>query len=182
MNQFKFLKNKNNFLGIKNSNKAASKVYVVPYGLEKTVSYGKGTSLGPEQILKASQQIELYDIELGIEPSAILSPKTLEVKEIPSSHVSALIKLQNIVKLIVSCKKFPIVIGGEHSITPACIKPLLEKNKSLTIVQFDQIAFRRDLNEQKLQAHSVLYSLLLLSKLPYLAQPLSLQLRHKLVF
>ena len=154
MNQFKFLKNKNNFLGIKNSNEAASKVYVVPYGLEKTVSYGKGTSLGPEKILKASQQIELYDIELGIEPSAILSPKTLEVKEIPSSHVSALIKLQNIVKLIVSCKKFPIVIGGEHSITPACIKPLLEKNKSLTIVQFDAHADLRDKYQGKKNSHA----------------------------
>ena len=154
MSQFKFLKNKNNFLGIKNSNEAASKVYVVPYGLEKTVSYGKGTSLGPKRILKASHQIELYDIELGIEPSSILSPKTLEVKEVPSSHIDALIKLQNIVKLIISCKKFPIVIGGEHSITPACVKPFLEKNKSLTIVQFDAHADLRDKYQGKKNSHA----------------------------
>ena len=81
MNQFKFLKDRNNFLGIKNSRTASSKVYIVPYGLEKTVSYGKGTSLGPKKILNASQQLELYDIELGIEPSAILSPKTLDINK-----------------------------------------------------------------------------------------------------
>ena len=131
MNQFKFLKDRNNFLGIKNSRTASSKVYIVPYGLEKTVSYGKGTSLGPKKILNASQQLELYDIELGIEPSAILSPKTLDIKNIPSSHVSALKKLENIIDLIIESKKFPIVIGGEHSITPACIKPFLKKNKNL---------------------------------------------------
>ena len=154
MNQFKFLKDRNNFLGIKNSKTVSSKVYIVPYGLEKTVSYGKGTSLGPKKILNASQQLELYDIELGIEPSAILSPKTLDIKNIPSSHLSALNKLENIIELIIESKKFPIVIGGEHSITPACIKPFLKKNKNLTIVQFDAHADLRDKYQGKKNSHA----------------------------
>ena len=41
---------------------------VVPFGLEASVSYGSGTAAGPAAIIAASQQLELYDDELGREP------------------------------------------------------------------------------------------------------------------
>ena len=41
------------------------KAIVVPFGLEKTVSYGGGTRNGPKEIIKASHQVELYDDELN---------------------------------------------------------------------------------------------------------------------
>ena len=44
------------------------KVIVVPFGLEKTVSYGGGTKNGPKEIIKASHQVELFDEELNKEP------------------------------------------------------------------------------------------------------------------
>ena len=50
-----------NFLGIDNEKDA--NYVILPIAYEGTVSYGKGTSLGPEAILKASTQLELYDIE-----------------------------------------------------------------------------------------------------------------------
>ena len=49
----KYLSNKTGFLGIDNKTKINEKVVVVPFGLEKTVSYGGGTSNGPKEILKA---------------------------------------------------------------------------------------------------------------------------------
>ena len=46
---------KKNFLAIEKeySNYKDSKIVIVSAPLEKTVSYGKGTSKGPEEILKA---------------------------------------------------------------------------------------------------------------------------------
>ena len=59
-----FLSNKNGFLGIDNRFNFKEKVVVVPFGLEKTVSYGGGTKNGPKEIIKASHQVELFDEEL----------------------------------------------------------------------------------------------------------------------
>ena len=55
------------FLGTKNPSIRNTSVIIIPYGLENTVSYGKGTANGPKEIIKASHQVELYDEELNCE-------------------------------------------------------------------------------------------------------------------
>ena len=65
-NSFNFVPQKSGFLGIeekylKSPNDA--KVIVVPFGLEKSVSYGGGTRNGPKAIIKSSHQTELFDEE-----------------------------------------------------------------------------------------------------------------------
>ena len=60
-----YLNNKTGFLGVNNNFKTKQKVVVVPFGLEKTVSYGGGTKNGPKEIIKASHQVELFDEELN---------------------------------------------------------------------------------------------------------------------
>ena len=74
----KYLSNKNGFLGIDNNVNFKEKVVVVPFGLEKTVSYGGGTHNGPKEIIKASHQVELYDEELHCEPYKKIGIKTLK--------------------------------------------------------------------------------------------------------
>ena len=64
----KYLSNKHGFLGIDNTFNFKEKVVVVPFGLEKTVSYGGGTKNGQKEIIKASHQVELYEEELNSEP------------------------------------------------------------------------------------------------------------------
>ena len=53
----KYLSNKNGFLGIDNKFNFREKVVIIPFGLEKTVSYGAGTKNGPKEIIKASHQV-----------------------------------------------------------------------------------------------------------------------------
>ena len=74
----KYLSNKYGFLGIDNKFKFKEKVVIVPFGLEKTVSYGGGTKNGPKEIIKASHQVELYDEELNCEPFRKIGIKTLK--------------------------------------------------------------------------------------------------------
>ena len=64
----KYLSNKNGFLGIDNKFDIKQKSIIIPFGLEKTVSYGGGTKNGPKEIIKASHQVELYDEEFNCEP------------------------------------------------------------------------------------------------------------------
>ena len=73
-----YLSNKNGFLGIDNKFNFKEKVVIIPFGLEKTVSYGGGTKNGPKEIIKASHQVELYDEELNCEPYKKIGIKTLK--------------------------------------------------------------------------------------------------------
>ena len=63
-----YLSNKQGFLGIENKFNIKEKAVIVPFGLEKTVSYGSGTKNGPREIIKASHQVELFDEDLHCEP------------------------------------------------------------------------------------------------------------------
>ena len=66
--KLEYLSDKKWFLGVDNKFNFKEKVIIVPFGLEKTVSYGKGTKNGPKEIIKASHQVELYDEEFNCEP------------------------------------------------------------------------------------------------------------------
>ena len=73
-----YLPNKQGFLGFENKFNIKEKAVVVPFGLEKTVSYGGGTRNGPREIIKASHQVELFDEDLNCEPYKKIGIKTLK--------------------------------------------------------------------------------------------------------
>ena len=140
----KYLSNKNGFLGIDNKVNFKEKVVVVPFGLEKTVSYGGGTRNGPKEIIKASHQVELYDEELNYEPYKKIGIKTLEPFKIDKDIKKALKKMSNINQKILDKKLFPMTFGGEHSITPGCIAPFVKKYKKICLLHFDAHADLRE--------------------------------------
>ena len=145
-----YLSNKKGFLGIDNKFNFKEKVVVVPFGLEKTVSYGSGTKNGPKEIIKASHQVELYDEELHCEPYKKIGIKTLKPFRIDSNIKKALKKISNTNEEILNKKLFPITLGGEHSITPGCIAPFVKKYKKLCLLHFDAHAdLRQSYNGKK---------------------------------
>ena len=140
----KYLSNKNGFLGIDNKVNFKEKVVVVPFGLEKTVSYGGGTKNGPREIIKASHQVELYDEELNCEPYKKIGIKTLKPFKIDKNIKKALNKMSKINQEILDKNLFPITFGGEHSITPGCIDPFTKKFKDICLLHFDAHADLRE--------------------------------------
>jgi len=144
LNKVKYLPNKNGFLGIDNKFNFREKVVVVPFGLEKTVSYGGGTKNGPKEIIKASHQVELYDEELNCEPYKKIGIKTLKPFKIEKNIKKALNKISRINQEILDKKLFPMTFGGEHSITPGCITPFIRKYKDICLLHFDAHADLRE--------------------------------------
>jgi agmatinase len=140
----KYYSNKKGFLGIDNKFNFNEKVVIVPFGLEKTVSYGGGTRNGPKEIIKASHQVELYDEELNCEPYKKIGIKTLKPFKIDKDIKKSLQKMSSINKEILNKKKFPMTFGGEHSITPGCIDPFVKKYKKLCLLHFDAHADLRE--------------------------------------
>ena len=96
-----------------------------------------GTKNGPKEIIKASHQVELFDEELNKETYKHIGIKTLKPFKIKNQIKSALEQLSSINEQILSKKLFPVVLGGEHSITSGSIKPFVKKYKSLYILHFD---------------------------------------------
>ena len=139
-----YLSQKKGFLGYEAKQKIENKVVVVPFGLEKTVSYGGGTKNGPKEIIKASHQVELFDEELKKEPYKEIGIKTLKPFPIKNKISSALDQLSKINEEIIRKNKFPIIFGGEHSITPGSIRPFVKKYKEITLLHFDAHADLRE--------------------------------------
>ena len=145
-----YLSNKKGFLGIDNKFNFKEKVVVVPFGLEKTVSYGGGTKNGPKEIIKASHQVELYDEELNCEPFRKIGIKTLKFFKIDKNIKKALKKIADINNRLLAKKLFPMTLGGEHSITAGCIVPFVKKYKKICILHFDAHAdLRENYNGEK---------------------------------
>ena len=145
-----YLSNKKGFLGIDNKFNFKEKVVVVPFGLEKTVSYGGGTKNGPKEIIKASHQVELYDEELNCEPFRKIGIKTLKFFKIDKNIKKALKKIADINNRLLTKKLFPMTLGGEHSITAGCIVPFVKKYKNICILHFDAHAdLRENYNGEK---------------------------------
>ncbi len=139
-----YLSQKKGFLGYEAKQKIENKVVVVPFGLEKTVSYGGGTKNGPKEIIKASHQVELFDEELKKEPYKEIGIKTLKPFPIKNKISSALDQLSKINEEIIRKNKFPIIFGGEHSITPGSIRPFVKKYNEITLLHFDAHADLRE--------------------------------------
>ena len=146
----KYLSNKNGFLGIDNKFDIKQKSVVIPFGLEKTVSYGGGTKNGPKEIIKASHQVELYDEELNCEPFKVIGVKTIKPFKINKNINKALKQISLLNQKSIEKNLFPLTLGGEHSITAGCIEPFIKSYKNVTILQFDAHAdLRNSYNNQK---------------------------------
>ena len=146
----KYLSNKKGFLGIDNKSDGKENVVVIPFGLEKTVSYGGGTSKGPKEIIRASHQVELFDEYINKEPYKYIGIKTLEPFPIKKNMADALKQIENINKILLDKKKFPLTLGGEHSLTPGAIRPFIKKFGKICLLHFDAHAdLRNSYNNNK---------------------------------
>ncbi|MCX8064054.1 MAG: agmatinase, partial [Candidatus Hydrogenedentes bacterium] len=142
------LKQTDNFLGIedKYSNFETSKYVILPIPYEETSTYGKGSKLGPQAILNASHEVELYDVVLGMETykecGGITTIKPTKLGARTSKDLSK--KLSEFVRKMLELNKFVITIGGEHTSVVGAIYAHIEKFPDLTILQFDAHSDLRD--------------------------------------
>lgn len=135
------------FLGLEPENAVdykTAKAVIIPFGLEASVSYGGGTSKGPQAMIDASHQVELFDEHFWCEPYQQIGIVTLPEPEINPVLEKAIDQLENIVQQVLDDGKFPFTFGGEHSITPGTIRPFVKKYPNLVMLHFDAHADLRD--------------------------------------
>ena len=117
---------------------------VIPFGIEASVSYGGGTAKGPQAILNASHQLELFDDELWREPYKDYGIAAIREPVIAKPVTAALDQLEALVEAVLDAGRFPFVLGGEHSLTAGAIRPFVKRYPDLVVLQFDAHADLRD--------------------------------------
>jgi agmatinase len=134
------------------STKENSKAVILPAPYEATTSYGKGAKDGPQAILSASQKVELFDDELWTMPYkiGIQSMPSVEIETTSNEKESPFDELYDAVKPVVEFDKFPIVIGGERSVTIGAVRACIERFPDLSILH---IGAHTDLRETFEDSH-----------------------------
>ncbi len=114
-------------------------VVVLPVPYEATVSYMGGTRYGPRGLLHASRFLELYDHELDCEPYRVGVHTLPALMLTDAGPAEALRQLRRAIDQLLDAGKFVIMIGGEHSISPAAILAHADRmpGQSLSVLQLD---------------------------------------------
>jgi N1-aminopropylagmatine ureohydrolase len=121
-----------------------AKAVILPVPLESTTSYVPGTRNGPREILVASSHLELWDEETNtdVHPIGIY---TLPEMELPFDDMKDMMtEITRVTAAILEHHKFPVVLGGEHSITGAVVAAVAERHSGVSVLQIDAHADLRD--------------------------------------
>jgi len=152
--RFPYVKAPYSFMGYKRDFKE-SDVVVVPVPYDSTTSYGGGARNGPHAIITASRQVETYDLELKRELAEEINIHTMEEIEPDTDSPEGTVKrVEEAVDEIIENKKFPVVLGGEHSISLGPVVSLKKKYKKLSALQIDAHGDLRDSYENSKYNHA----------------------------
>jgi agmatinase len=136
-----------NFLGLDEVGLSpeTADVLIQPIPYDSTTSFQPGTRFGPEAILQASQQVELWDEELGWEP---MSHKTcLTLPDIPRNYHGPERMVGDIYDHLSPYwdqKKLIFALGGEHTITVPLVKGVKKIYPDLVVLVLDAHADLRE--------------------------------------
>jgi agmatinase len=150
-----------NFLALPapHSDVDTASVLVLPLPFEATVSYGSGTGGGPQAIILASQQVELYDREFDREPALEYGVHTLPAPHLDPDPATAVAQIAEAVKAAVNSGKLVVGLGGEHTVSVGFGRGLLaalapQGHPPITVVQIDAHSDLRDEYEGSPYSHA----------------------------
>jgi agmatinase len=123
---------------------ANARVVILPVPLDRTTSYVSGTRNGPHEILVASSHMELWDEETQTDVHSI-GIFTLPEMEFPFAGMDEVVcEIRRVASELVNRGKFPLILGGEHSITPPVVGAVAARYPGLSVLQIDAHADLRD--------------------------------------
>lgn len=123
---------------------AAIAILPVPY--DGTSTWMKGADKGPEALLEASFNLEFYDIETGTEVyrRGIATLPPVLTCDSPESMAA---DVQSRMESLFSDGKFPVLIGGEHSVSIGAFRAAAKFHPDFSILQLDAHSDMRDTYE-----------------------------------
>jgi agmatinase len=126
-----------------------AKFVILGVPFDGTCSYRPGTKFGPNAMREASYNFEIYhqehDFDLGDVP--IFDAGNIEECGSADATVEA---VEEEIKEILQDGKFPLMLGGEHSISSGALRAFRAMKRKVAVIQFDaHLDFRDDYLGQK---------------------------------
>ncbi|HOJ33443.1 MAG TPA: agmatinase [Candidatus Hydrogenedentes bacterium] len=135
-----FLPTEQNFLGLPaeySGEDARVVVVAVPY--ESTSTYGRGSYLGPQAIIAASHEVELYDAVLAKETylavKGIGTIAPFDFSDMDGEAVAA--RVYEITYSLLKRGKKVVLLGGEHTSVVGNVKAHCRYFQDVSVLQFD---------------------------------------------
>ncbi len=121
-------------------------IVVLPVPYDGTSTWLKGADKGPVAILEASANMELYDIETDSEvyTKGIATLKPVTEAASPEAMADA---VEMRVDAILNDKKFPVILGGEHSVSIGVFRAFAKHYENYSVLQLDAHSDMRDTYE-----------------------------------
>lgn len=128
-------------------------VAILPIPYDGTSTWIKGADKGPQAILEASYNLEFFDIETDSEVfrKGISVEPAVEGFDSPESMTDA---VRGRVANIFERDKFPVLLGGEHSVSIGAIEAAAKHFDNLTVLQLDAHTDLRDSYEGSTHNHA----------------------------
>ncbi|UCH08401.1 MAG: agmatinase [Deltaproteobacteria bacterium] len=121
----------------------SAKIVVLPIPYDYTATWQKGADQGAEAIIEASAYVELYDIETDSEVH-LHGIHTFEPPHLPRSPEKLIHIVREHFSTFADDGKFPVMLGGNHSVTPGAVQGLKDHFVDLTVLQLDAHADLRE--------------------------------------
>jgi agmatinase len=123
-----------------------SGIIILPVPYDETSTWMRGADKGPDAILEASVNLEFYDVETSSEAhlKGINTVDPVLEKQTPGKLVNA---VYDRTLVILEDKKFPVIIGGNHTVPIGAIKAFSEFFNDLSVLQLDAHADLRQIYE-----------------------------------
>ena len=130
-----------------------AEVVIIPVPYDGTSTWVKGADKGPEAIIEASANMELYDIETDSEAyrKGIFTAQPIKPRSSAEDMVEA---VRQKVQEHLQKGKFTVVIGGEHSISVGAVKAHVGQYGDMTVLQLDAHSDLRDEYEGSKYSHA----------------------------
>jgi len=118
------------------SGAADSRIVIVPVPYDGTSTWVKGADKGPEAILRASANLELYDIETDsqVYQEGIFTDQAVAGDFAPAEMVEA---VKRAVQDHLANRKFVVVVGGEHSVSVGAVQAHTGRYPGVSVLQLD---------------------------------------------
>jgi len=129
--------------------------HIIPVPFENSVSYGAGAAKGPEALLRASGQLEVWTGECNPSEEGIYTWPAVDCTG-NAETVLARIEAATAEALAVPCPKgvLPVLLGGEHTATLGALRALKKRHGHFGIIQFDAHADLRHSYEGSIYSHA----------------------------
>jgi agmatinase len=115
---------------------SASEIIIVPVPYDETSTWMKGADKGPDAIMEASVNLEFYDLETDSEAhlKGIHTIEPIKEKRSPEALVNA---VYTSVLNLLNEKKFPVIAGGNHTVSIGAAKAFSGHFRNLSVLQLD---------------------------------------------